>query len=328
MSTTTFPDLKDVPETVSQLVPYAALIFTIGIIATLILRRYIFEDFLMLKFHRDVYLSLDQTTRRSFLTHYVAGTIKLIIFVLGIYAIGDFAWGSKSPRTPYAGSRILTTGDMLIIVCQLFCAMITLELYYKDRVGWITTLHHVATLIMGQTAIALTQSYEDHGVYTYLLAMVWGKQRSQPIPPPARSLTIPSTGAFDVVTEFWPHMSIVVYRLQSGRHLLLKRLFLTTFIIQSVSIITQTGVVIWLLVTYWDKWLFGLKISSPILHTLFSLAQMHGAGITYKLYKKQKRLLSEKMATAEIQNANSLASSDATLGARSNTTDKFGVEVV
>jgi hypothetical protein len=97
-------------------------------------------------------------------------------------------------------------------------------------------------------------------------------------------------GAFDVIAELWPHLSVITYRLNPGKHKFLTKVFLYTCVIQVASTIIQTGLILWVFISPWDKWTIGMKISTPILHVLFSAAQLYGAWFTYRLYKKQARL--------------------------------------
>lgn len=97
------------------------------------------------------------------------------------------------------------------------------------------------------------------------------------------------TGAFDVVAEFWPHLAIILYRLHPGRHSLSYRLFLSTMIAEVVGTTVETVVVFWLWTSLWGQWTLPFKIVTPILHALFSAAQLFGAWVFWQLAQKEKR---------------------------------------
>lgn len=48
----------------------------------------------------------------------------------------------------------------------------------------------------------------------------------------------------------------------------------------------------------WSKWTLSLKIATPILHVVFSAAQIWGAIIFRRMWKNQERLINEKKAEA------------------------------
>lgn len=97
-----------------------------------------------------------------------------------------------------------------------------------------------------------------------------------------------STGAFDVVAEFWPHLAIILYRLHPGRHSLSYRLFIGTMIAELVGTTLETIVVFWLWGSLWKQWTMPFKIVTPILHALFSAAQLFGAWVFWQLARKEK----------------------------------------
>ena len=56
--------------------------------------------------------------------------------------------------------------------------------------------------------------------------------------------------------------------------------------------VTETAVVMWLFASLWSRWSLSLKVVTPILHILFSAAQLWGAYVFYKLWKQQEKKLS------------------------------------
>lgn len=39
----------------------------------------------------------------------------------------------------------------------------------------------------------------------------------------------------------------------------------------------------------WDRWTLGLKIATPLLHILFSAAQLHGARKSFSEYREERQ---------------------------------------
>lgn len=53
--------------------------------------------------------------------------------------------------------------------------------------------------------------------------------------------------------------------------------------------VLETTVVFWLFGSLWDKWTLPFKVVTPILHALFSCAQLWGAWVFWGLSKKEAR---------------------------------------
>jgi len=85
---------------------------------------------------------------------------------------------------------------------------------------------------------------------------------------------------------------MIVYRLCPARHVLMYRLFLGTSIAEITSTAFESIVVLWLFGTLWQQWTLSFKVVTPILHSLFSTAQLFGAWILWQLAKKEKAAIS------------------------------------
>jgi hypothetical protein len=107
---------------------------------------------------------------------------------------------------------------------------------------------------------------------------------------------------FDVLAEFWPHVAIILYRMYPTDHNYLRKIFLSAGIVTFVGTIIETVAVMYLWGWAWDRWTMAFKIVTPILHVIFSAAQLWGAFNFYKLWKKQKQLLREQKY--DIEGAN------------------------
>jgi len=137
-------------------------------------------------------------------------------------------------------------------------------------------LHHVGTIIIAQTAIVLTLNLiaQSDATIEFLLCTVWG--------------------AFDIVAEFLPHISIILYRLYPTSHHFLRRVFLISAITTFCGTCMETAVIFYFFGSLWDRWNIAFKITTPLLHCAFSACQLHGSHVFYKMYKKQGRLIKEQ----------------------------------
>lgn len=115
------------------------------------------------------------------------------------------------------------------------------------------------------------------------------------------SLTI-FTGCFDVLAEFWPHVAIILYRCYPTRHAFLAKIFLFSGISTFAGTIIETATVMWLFGSLWDRWTLPFKVVTPLLHVIFSMAQLWGAKNFYSMYQRQKRLMREKDMGKELEN--------------------------
>lgn len=55
----------------------------------------------------------------SFLNNYIAGAMKLIILIIGVYSFGSVAFGGAGFHTPYIHGSRVTMGDLLLIAAQM-----------------------------------------------------------------------------------------------------------------------------------------------------------------------------------------------------------------
>jgi len=105
-----------------------------------------------------------------------------------------------------------------------------------------------------------------------------------------------------VVAEFWPHLAIIIYRLYPGQHALSYRIFLATAIAEVVGTTFETALVFWLWGSLWSEWTLPFKIVTPLLHALFSAAQLFGAWVFWNLAKKEKHCMEETPSLRRIAN--------------------------
>merc|ERR1712225_29393 len=100
-----------------------------------LIRFYILERFLLQKVYGKTYTQMDETTRRGFVNHHIAGATKILILVLAAYPFIDVAFGSATFHTPFVGSKHVSQGDILIIAAQMLIAMYVFELFYRPKIS-------------------------------------------------------------------------------------------------------------------------------------------------------------------------------------------------
>lgn len=69
----------------------------------------------------------------------------------------------------------------------------------------------------------------------------------------------------------------------------MSRIFLSVAIMEVIGTTLETIIVFWLFASLWDKWTLPFKVVTPILHVLFSCAQIWGAWVFWNLSKKEAR---------------------------------------
>jgi hypothetical protein len=103
-------------QSISKLAPFSALIISIIFICYFLIRFYILEKFLLKRIYGKKYTELNDTARRGFVNHHIAGATKIVILLIAAYpfiyviAKGDFH------------SRLIgfiTMGDVLIVAAQM-----------------------------------------------------------------------------------------------------------------------------------------------------------------------------------------------------------------
>ncbi|CZR52223.1 uncharacterized protein PAC_02100 [Phialocephala subalpina] len=268
------PHVTHVPlQTISRLAPFSALIISIIFVNYFLIRFYILEGFLLKKIYGKIYTQMDDNTRRGFLNHHIAGSTKLLILVLAAYPFVDVAFGTANFHTPFAGSKYVTMGDILIIVAQMLIAMYIFELFYRPKISPVSVGHHIGTIMIGQSAIAISLNLvrERDATIEFILCTVWG--------------------AFDIVSEFLPHVSIILYRVYPNEHRFLYKIFRLACITTIIGTTAETALTMYLFGSLWYQWTIAFKVTTPMLHVLFASAQLWGSYNFYKMFKKQERII-------------------------------------
>lgn len=161
---------------ISAWAPYCAMIVTALIVVVFAYRLYFVEKFLMnTKTYKQKYQSLAIDQQRSLVNHHVAGTCKLILFILAAYPFLAIAFGKSNPHSPYAHGSKITLGDVMIICSSLFTVMYAFELFYRVNVSPISAAHHVGAILICQVAVAYSLDPTNHSdsVIEFLMCFVW-----------------------------------------------------------------------------------------------------------------------------------------------------------
>jgi len=263
---------------ISSLAPFSGLIITIVLIILFLLKQYLLELFLLRKIYGRKYTDLKESDRRGFLNHHIAGATKLLILIVGVYPFIDVAFRYATLNTAYAPGSTVTLGDVLVVCTQMLLAMYIFELLYRVKISPISTMHHIGTVVIGQTAVAISLNLarEKDATIEFILCTVWG--------------------AFDIVCELLPHLSIVLYRVYPASHHFLSRVFLISAVTTFAGTLFETAVVMYLFGSLWYQWTTPFKVVTPILHLAFSFTQLHGSRVFFRLWQKQERLRKEKHA--------------------------------
>jgi len=268
------PHVISIPsQKISRLAPFSALILSIVVVVIFLIRFYILESFLLRRIYGSVYTRMDDTTRRGFVNHHIAGASKILILILAAYPFIAVAFVNANLKTPFAGSKIVTMGDVLIVAAQMLVSIYIFELFYRPKISPVSTGHHIGTILIAQAAIAISLPAirEKDATYEFVLCTVWG--------------------AFDIVAEFLPHVSIILYRVYPDRHNFLRKLFRAACGTTLTGTTAETIVTMWLFGSLWSRWTIAFKVTTPMLHCLFAAAQLWGSWNFYKMYKKQCRII-------------------------------------
>lgn len=166
-------------EPISKLAPFSALIISITMVIFFLIRYYILEGFLIKKIYGRIYTDLDDKNRRGFINHHIAGVTKIIILAVAAKPFVCVTFGKETFGTPYDPriSSTITMGDMLIVVAQMLIGMYIFELLYRSKLSVVAVMHHIGTIIVGQSAIAISLKLarEPDADIEFILCTVWGK---------------------------------------------------------------------------------------------------------------------------------------------------------
>jgi hypothetical protein len=132
----------------------------------------------LVKRFTEQYNHLRQDQQRSLINHYVAASIKLLLIFFAVYPSIMIISGRKDLHSPFAGPKV-RYGDILLFVFEIFTAMYIFELFYREKVSYISGAHHIGAIIITQTSIVLFQDTKHlrDAELEFLLCLVWGESR-------------------------------------------------------------------------------------------------------------------------------------------------------
>lgn len=261
-------------ETISFLTPYSGLIMTLWLVILFTVKNWILEIYVFPKFYRGTLNKLDERNKRGFLVHHISAGVKIILLAVGAKPFCDVVFGKSTLHDPFSpGHKRPTMGDVLLILTQLFVALYVFELLTRAKVSMISSLHHIGAIIIAQAAIVLSLDLvrQLNATMEFVLCLVWA--------------------AFDVLSELWLNVAFILYRIYPEKHALLAYVFGSTMLLNVSGTFAETVMIFTLFGQSWSKWELEFKIITPILHILFTIAQLHCARVLFAMWMKQKRAL-------------------------------------
>lgn len=172
------PGIQHKPlEPISVLAPFSGLIISIALVIFFLIRWYILEGFLIKWAYGSIYTDLDEINRRGFVNHHIAGVTKILILIVAVYPFINVTFCEATFHTRLTKGSPVTMGDVLVVVAQILIAMYIFELIYRAKLSPVAVLHHIGTIVIGQSAIAISLSLarEPDADIEFILCTVWGK---------------------------------------------------------------------------------------------------------------------------------------------------------
>lgn len=162
---------------ISVLAPFSALIISVAFVILFLIRYYILEGFLIQWLYGSIYIDMSDNNRRGFINHHIAGITKIIIWILAAYPFIDVTFRNANFHTPFIAGSLVKMGDILIVAAQLLIAMYIFELFYRVKLSAGAVMHHIGTIIIGQSAIAISLrlKHEPDADIEFILCTVWGE---------------------------------------------------------------------------------------------------------------------------------------------------------
>jgi len=266
---------------VSILAPQSGLVLLISLIAVWGLRRYVLEAFFLPWYHRSKYNSLEDRRRRSFVNSYVHLISIAMIMPAAIFPLISILSGHGTFDTVFPGSSV-TFGDIEFVSMTIAMSLYVHELLYRSQISFVSMLHHVGAVAVGQCAISLTISWrtEPNASMYFCMACIWG--------------------LFDVLCESCVALALVIHRLYPDRPQLRFRVCAAASFAQLANIVIETPFVCWIFFhkAMWSKWQLDFKISTPIAQFIFVAAQAWTAKALFQMALRYRREAMEKNVVA------------------------------
>lgn len=176
-----YQNLQVLNAEVSRLAPYSGMVIALCLVFVFCILPPL-EHKLLPLLYRDTFAHIqtagDERIRRNFINHHIAGGLKIILLLMGMYPFVAVAFGSDSIHSSFdRHGGLVTHGDVLVVCMQLASAMYVFELFYRYRISPIGALHHMGVIMVAQTAISISMDF-GHGsdaTVEFVLCFVWGK---------------------------------------------------------------------------------------------------------------------------------------------------------
>lgn len=246
--------------------------------------RFLLEGIVMPKFFKNVYLDLDVKNRRSFVSHFLWLTIKIILIPFAWPFVLTFFCGKTLRQSIVAGSPV-SNADMLSVAYLIVMTMFIFEIVYRVTISPVSLIHHIAACALGCWQII--EQIGDDDISTdsqFKLVILYGM--------------------FEVLFETFPHFAVLYYRCQPKTSLGFHKTSRIWFMSGISSLVGTTAEFIVMAIFMWKnwwKWGLGMKIVLPILHFCFMGAQVHGARIGFQLWRSFGKKSSEAKEVETIE---------------------------
>ncbi|KAF2656052.1 hypothetical protein K491DRAFT_715745 [Lophiostoma macrostomum CBS 122681] len=266
----------------SSFAQYSGLVLVICLVIVFLIRSYVFEKWYMPRYFKDKYYCLDDHQRRGLVNHCVSILLKAVMFAWTVYPFCKVKFSKATFATPLCRGGTFTLGDAMLFSSQMFIAMYLHELLYRAELSMVALAHHIGTVVIAQFAVALTlmESEREDAAPEFMLCMLWG--------------------IWDGVSEGYVHGVIIVKRKYPDNHRKIRNWNRFACYSTAFGTLIETVLIMWLFSIHWNRWNLGLKIATPVLHTMFSAAQLWGTKNYYSMWKYHEDILNEDKKKTDV----------------------------
>ena len=92
-----------------------------------------------------------------------------------------------------------------------------------------------------------------------------------------------------MVVEVPPHVTMIMHRNPDVTRESLLRSFSIAFWCSFIGTVAETATILGLYGALWHKWTLTMKIMIPILHCIFTAAQLWGEKCTWEIWQQEKK---------------------------------------
>ncbi|KAF1922627.1 uncharacterized protein M421DRAFT_10386 [Didymella exigua CBS 183.55] len=274
------PGFANIPNvSLSPMIRHSGLVFAVLLTLFFFCRQYVFEAALDRGLiYKRTWPTLNPRQKRGFVNHHLSFVAKIFVLLFAIYPFFAVATGHADFRTPMFGRSVgfsrrdygFTMGDALYLAIMIVSVMYAHELAYREGISPVAVAHHVGVLVMGQLTLYWSASNKGQpdAALEAVLALFWG--------------------FYDLVVEVPPHITMIIYRDPDVAQKTLMRSFSVAFWCSLVGTVAETATIFGLYGALWNKWTLTMKVMIPILHCIFTAAQLWGEYCTWSLWQQEK----------------------------------------